>query len=420
MSAKKLQPVRGTHDCLPEESVRRGHIVKTASAIAERYGYGEISTPVFEFTEVFSRTLGETSDIVSKEMYSFEDRGGESITLRPEFTAGICRAFISGGLQQNIPLKLYASGPLFRYERPQKGRMRQFHQFDVECIGVLDPMLDAESIALGYDILDSLGIAADVKIEINSLGDRESRLKYREDLIAYLSKYKNDLSEDSKARLERNPLRILDSKDDGDRKIVAAAPDMRASFTDFSRSYFDKLQESLTMLGLPFLVNQRLVRGMDYYTHSVFEFTTDRLGAQATVLGGGRYDGLIGMMGGNETPAIGWAAGIERLEMLLAASAETSAQIAVIPRNDELAAEAFALARALRLQGFTVQYEFNADMKKRFARANKKSAAAAVIVADPGKYELKNMKTGEQQPVSHSGLIESIHAMLGAVVVEQA
>lgn len=416
MSNKKLQPVRGTHDCLPEDSRKRRHIIKTAAAVAERYGYGEIATPVFEFTEVFARTLGETSDIVSKEMYSFDDRGGESLTLRPEFTAGICRAFISGGLQQHIPLKLYAHGPLFRYERPQKGRMRQFHQFDIECLGVLDPMLDAEVIATGYDILDALGIAADVKIEVNSLGDRESRQAYRDALVAYFDRYKNELSADSQLRLERNPLRILDSKDEGDRKIIAGAPEMHASFNQTSRSYFEKLQNSLALLGLPFLINQRLVRGMDYYTHSVFEFTTDKLGAQSTVLGGGRYDGLIGMMGGAETPAIGWATGIERLEMLIEHSFAASSQVAVIPRDESLEAEAFELARSLRLQGFTVQYEFQADMKKRFSRANKKSAMAVVVISESGKFEVKNMKTGEQHPVSHSSLVETLHSVIGTVL----
>ncbi|MBF0394553.1 MAG: histidine--tRNA ligase, partial [Alphaproteobacteria bacterium] len=313
-----LQPVRGTHDLLPEEARRHRRVEDTAFEIAERYGYGEIATPIFEFTEVFARTLGETSDVVTKEMYTFTDRGGESITLRPEGTAGVARAFISGGLSQHLPLKFFYRGPMFRYERPQKGRLRQFHQVGVEFLGVSDPLADAEVIGLGAHLLDALGLAGRVQLELNSLGDAESRAAYREALVAYLSRFKDALSKESLDRLERNPLRILDSKDEGDRRVVADAPLLGDHLNEASRAFFDGLKRGLDGLGVAYRVNPRLVRGLDYYCHTAFEFTTDALGAQGTVLAGGRYDGLIGQMGGPATPGIGWAAGVERLGMLLA------------------------------------------------------------------------------------------------------
>jgi histidyl-tRNA synthetase len=400
----KLQPVRGTHDCLGADARLRQHIVTTATDVVQRYGYSEIHTPIFEFTEVFARTLGETSDIVAKEMYSFEDRGGESLTLRPEFTAGIARALISGGLQQHLPLKLYASGPLFRYERPQKGRMRQFHQFDVECLGILDAGFDGEMIAMGWHVLQALGIADAVKVEVNSLGDRDSRMTYREALVAYLSRYAGDLSEDSQKRLSKNPLRILDSKDAGDRAIITDAPLMQDSFNAESHHYFEKLQDTLALLGIPVTLNPKLVRGMDYYSHAVFEFTTTQLGAQGTVLGGGRYDGLIGMMGGPETPAIGWAAGIERLEMMVAKTLEAPRPLAVVPKDSAHMAAAITLAQWLRGQGVVTHLDYSGDTKKRFARANK-LGAHGVVVVDGERLELKNMDSGEQKVVVREQLL---------------
>lgn len=396
-----LQPVRGTHDLLPEEARRHRHVEEVARAVAERYGYGEIATPIFEFTEVFSRTLGETSDVVTKEMYTFTDRGGEEITLRPEGTAGVARAFISGGLAQNLPLKLFYRGPMFRYERPQKGRLRQFHQVGVELLGVGSPLADVEVIAMGAHMLEALGIRGAITLELNSLGDTESRAAYRDALVAYLKGHYDRLSEDSKARLERNPLRVLDSKDEGDRRVVADAPILGDYLNEPSRAFFDQLRQGLDALGIAYTVNPRLVRGLDYYMHTAFEFTTDALGAQGTVMAGGRYDGLIGQMGGPHTPGIGWAAGVERLAMLLAEMPAPARPVAVIPMGDQV--QGLAVAERLRRAGLAVEFGFSGNMKKRMARANKANARAAVILGEEegqrGAVTLRDLDTGEQAEV---------------------
>ncbi|NVN12407.1 histidine--tRNA ligase, partial [Nguyenibacter vanlangensis] len=315
-----LQPVRGTHDLIGEAQLRHAHVVQTARRIAGLYGFDEWTTPIFEDTRVFSRSLGDTSDVVSKEMYTFEDRGGESLTLRPEGTAAICRALVTNGLTQSLPQKVFYAGPMFRYERPQKGRYRQFHQIGAELIGAAEPLADAETIAMGRDILAALGIAGDTVLELNTLGDAESRVAWRAALIAYFTDLRDQLSEDSLARLERNPLRILDSKAPQDRALVADAPRIGAYLTEPARAFWDGLRSALDLLGVPFRENPGIVRGLDYYGHTAFEFVTERLGAQGTVLAGGRYDGLVAEMGGPRTPAIGWAGGIERLAMLLDAT----------------------------------------------------------------------------------------------------
>ena len=275
----KLQPVRGTKDILADDYRVFSHVQNTARHVSFLYGFKEISTPIFEFTEVFKKTLGEESDVVGKEMYMFEDRGGESITLRPEFTAGIARAFISGGLTNQLPLKLFSTGPLFRYERPQKGRQRQFHQINFEMLGVADPMADVEVISMGAHVLDALGVSDKIKLEINSLGDKDSREKYRDALVEYLNDYKNDLSDDSKIRLEKNPMRILDSKDEGDKKIVEDAPVIGDYYSNEAADFFAAVTEGLSGLGVEYGLNNRLVRGLDYYSHTAFEFTTNQLGS---------------------------------------------------------------------------------------------------------------------------------------------
>ncbi len=405
-----LQPVRGTHDLLPEDARRHRHVEAVALDIARRYGYGEIATPIFEFTEVFSRTLGETSDVVTKEMYTFTDRGGEDVTLRPEGTAGVARAFISGGLSQNLPLKFFYRGPMFRYERPQKGRLRQFHQIGVELLGVEGPLADVETIALGAHILDALGLAGTITLELNSLGDAESRAAYREALVGYLRGRLDRLSEDSRNRLERNPLRVLDSKDEGDKAIVADAPVLTDYLNDASRAFFDTVKAGLERMGIAYAVNPRLVRGLDYYSHTAFEFTTTALGAQGTVMAGGRYDGLIAQMGGPQTAGIGWAAGIERLAMLLRDVPDAARPVAVVPMGDDLAA--MALAERLRRAGFAVELGFSGNMKKRMARANKAGARAAVILgqdeAARGAATLRDLDSGEQQEVPLGELEERL------------
>ncbi len=396
-----IQPVRGTHDLLPEEARRHRFVEETAFDIARRYGYGEIITPIFEFTEVFARNLGETTDVVSKEMYSFADRSGESLTLRPEGTAGVARAFISGGLSQHLPLKLFYRGPMFRYERPQKGRQRQFHQLGVELLGIEGPQADVEVIALAAHILGALGLTDSVRLELNSLGDADSRAAYRDALVAYLAGHKAALSKDSLERMVRNPLRVLDSKDDGDKAVVAGAPLMLDYLNDVSRRFFDDVQNGLAAVGVAATINARLVRGLDYYCHTAFEFTTTALGAQGTVLAGGRYDGLIGQMGGPATPGIGWAAGIERLSMLVGDVAATDRPLAVIPMGTGLTA--VVLTQRLRQAGFTVDLGYSGNMKKRLARANKMNARAAIILGDEelarDAAAVRDLDTGDQEEV---------------------
>ena len=398
-----LQPVRGTHDLFPADMRRHRMVIDTARAVAERYGYGEIATPIFEFSEVFQRTLGDTSDIVTKEMYSFTDRGGENITLRPEYTAGIARAFISGGLQHQLPLKLFCHGPMFRYERPQKGRLRQFHQIDVELLGVAGPQADIEVIALGWDILTALDLSRRCVLELNTLGDQASRTAYRAVLVEYFRAHKADLSQDSLDRLDRNPLRILDSKDESDRKVVAGAPSFQDHLNEESHAFFATVKAGLETLGIPYKLNPRLVRGLDYYCHSAFEFTTADLGAQGTVLGGGRYDGLIETMGGPPTPGIGWAAGIERLAMLIAEPPTPPRPLAIVPMGHAGEAKALVLARDLRRAGFAVELGYAGNMKKRMQRANKVNARAAVILGEDelqrGAAAVRDLDSGEQTEI---------------------
>jgi len=405
-----LQPVRGTHDLLPDEAARHRFVERTAFEVARRYGYGEIVTPIFEFTEVFSRTLGETSDVVTKEMYTFTDRSGDSLTLRPEGTAGVARAFISGGLAQSLPLKLFYRGPMFRHERPQKGRLRQFNQVGLELLGIDSPLADVEVVALAWRLLATLGLGDKVQLEINTLGDADSRAAYRDALIAYLTPFADKLSEDSRARLDKNPLRVLDSKDDGDKAIVAGAPSMADSLSPAAREFFATVTGGLTALGIPFVVNPRLVRGLDYYCHTAFEFTTTALGAQGTVLAGGRYDGLIGQMGGPATPGIGWAAGVERLSMLVETVPAVDRPVAVIPMGDLLAG--LTLAEQLRAAGITVDFGFSGNMKKRMVRANKVGARLALILGEDemarGAVMVRDLDAGNQEEVPLASIVERL------------
>ena len=398
-----LQSVRGTHDLLPEDARRARHVTDTGRTIAETYGYEEAATPIFEFSEVFARTLGETSDIVTKEMYTFTDKGGDSITLRPEGTAGIARALISGGLSQNLPLKFFYAGPMFRYERPQKGRLRQFHQIGVELLGVADPIGDVEVIALGAAILDALGVQGNTTLELNTLGNTESRSAYRDVLIAYFSDHRSDLSSESQDRLERNPLRILDSKNEGDRRIVAGAPEFDDSLDAESRDFFAAVCAGLDALGIPWQRNSRLVRGLDYYCHTAFEFTTDALGAQSAVLAGGRYDGLVEKMGGPSTPGVGWASGIERLSMLIGDGPARIRPIAVIPLGDAAEEVGLKLTDRLRRAGVSVDLGYRGKMKQRMKRANNIDARAAVIIGDDeleqSSATVRDLDSGEQELV---------------------
>lgn len=404
----KLQPARGTRDIYGEEARNMTAVVDTFRQVSALYGFEELATPIFEFTEVFKRPLGEASDIVSKEMYTFEDRGGEELTLRPEFTAGVCRAFISNGMQQNMPCRFASHGPAFRYERPQKGRYRQFHQINAELFGQTDPEADVDLISMAWRILSELGSADKVVLQLNTLGDKESRAAYREALVGYLSAYKGDLSEDSQRRLETNPLRILDSKDEGDKKIVADAPLLSSCLNEESRAFFNIVQKGLDAAGIPYEHNEHLVRGMDYYTHTAFEFVTEALGAQGTVLGGGRYDGLVEQLGGPAVPGVGWAGGIERLAMLSEAGKEPDAPVVVMPMGDEERLKSIALAEDIRAIGKVVIADRSGNLKKRLNRADKAGASFAVILGDSelekGCATVKNLQTGAQKEVSFDRL----------------
>lgn len=418
MSAK-LQPVRGTHDLLPDDVRKFRFVIEQARSVSECYGYGEIATPVFEFSDVFHRTLGDTSDVVTKETYSFTDRGGESLTLRPEFTASIARAFISNGLQEQLPLRFFYAGPAFRYERPQKGRQRQFHQIGAEMLGVDTPQGDVESIAMAYQVLGELGLIDKIRLEINTLGDAESRTAYRDALVSYFTAHEASLSEDSRMRLARNPLRILDSKDEGDRKIIADAPKMESHLTPAAQQYFAAVLEGLELLGIEAHRNEKLVRGLDYYNHTVFEFTTDQLGAQGTVLAGGRYDGLISMMGGPATAGMGWAAGVERLVALVDFESHPEftkprRPIAVIPLGEQAEKAAFALTQGLRLDDFVVDMAHKGNAGKRMKRADKIGARVAVIIGDnelqKGVAMVKDLDKGTQEEVTLEALANALAA----------
>jgi histidyl-tRNA synthetase len=407
-----LQPVRGTHDLLAREVLRHRKVIDTVRDISALYGFDEIETPIFERTEVFSRTLGDTSDIVTKEMYTFEDKAGDMLTLRPENTAGVARAFISGGLAQSLPLKFVYQGPMFRYERPQKGRLRQFHQTGVEILGVEGPLADVEIIALGAHYLEALGIRDKTVLELNSLGDKESRLAYRNKLVEYFNGHLNSLSKDSCDRLERNPLRILDSKDEGDQRVVENAPMIVDSLNDYSRDFFETVKRGLDVAGIDYTINPHLVRGLDYYCHTAFEFTTTQLGAQGALVAGGRYDGLIKQMGGPQTPGVGWAAGIERLAMMIEDPEGRSRPIAIIPIGEEAQTKALIITQKLRQNGFCIELSYSGNMKKRMKRANSVNAIAAVILGEDELAKdvvtVKNMESGDQIEVSLASLEEHL------------
>jgi histidyl-tRNA synthetase len=372
-------PVRGTQDMYGENEERFAHVVATFERVRKLFGFKGLQLPVIEPTAVFARSLGETTDVVSKEMYSFEDRGGESITLRPEFTAGIARAYLTGGWRQYAPMKVSAYGPLFRYERPQKGRYRQFHQIDAEIIGAAEPAADVELLVMADQLLSELGINDGVTLNLNTLGDSESRDAWHKALLEYFNDHRGALSEDSIRRLETNPLRILDSKDAGDQGIAKAAPLIDAFLSGAAQDFFGQVAAGLDAAGVAWQRNAQLVRGLDYYRHTAFEFITDRLGAQGTVLGGGRYDGLMEQLGGPATPAVGWAAGIERLAMLLEDWDISKLEIAVVAEHADREAEAMSLTAKFRKAGFCTEQFITGSPRKRFDRARK--AAPAIVVS---------------------------------------
>ena len=403
-----LNPPRGTTDLLPEAYRRHRKILDVAGGIVGLYGFQEISTPIFESTDVFSRTLGETSDVVTKEMYTFEDKKGRSLSLRPEGTAGVARAFISQMRSEPLPLKLYYQGPMFRYERAQKGRQRQFHQCGVELLGVAEPLADIEVITLGAHVLEKLGVSNKVTLQISTLGDTDSRQAYREILVAYLKDYEADLSKDSQTRLARNPMRIFDSKDANDQAIVANAPKLIDHMNIESADFFATVQAGLDAAGVAFEINPSLVRGLDYYCHTAFEFVTETLGAQGTVMAGGRYDGLIETMGGPATPGIGWAAGIERLTLMVNDIPSQEFSVAMIPIGLEAETKALEIAGRLRRAGFSINMGYSGNLKKCLKQADKARTLAAIIIGEEelakGVATVRDMETGVQTEANLSSL----------------
>ncbi|MDY6940041.1 MAG: histidine--tRNA ligase [Cyanobacteriota bacterium] len=408
-----VRAIRGTRDILPEEIPYWQWVEATARDILDRAAYREIRTPIFEQTDLFERGIGEATDVVGKEMYTFVDRGDRSITLRPEGTAGAVRSFVehklfaAGGVQ-----RLWYTGPMFRYERPQAGRQRQFHQIGVEALGTDSPRADVEVIAIATEILQSLGLK-NLKLALNSVGNRDDRQRYRQALVDYLTPYKDELDTDSQDRLERNPLRILDSKDDRTQEIAREAPSILDYLSEPSQNHFDRVRQFLSDLGIPFNLNPRLVRGLDYYTHTAFEIQSDDLGAQATVCGGGRYDGLVRELGGPDTPAVGWAIGLERLVILLQelhASPATALDFYLVSRGDTAEAQALQIAQKLRQGGFSVELDLSGSaFGKQFKRADRSGAIACLVLGDAEAeartVNLKWLASGEQEAVSQADLL---------------
>jgi histidyl-tRNA synthetase len=384
--AKQQSPqrVRGTQDIFGDDERRFTHVVETFDRLRRLYCFSRVEVPTFEETQVFARSIGETTDVVAKEMYTFPDRGGDSLTLRPEFTAGIARAYLSEGWQQYAPLRVATSGSVFRYERPQKGRYREFHQIDAEILGAAEPTADVELLALADQLLNELGIAEGVTLQLNTLGDAATRDAWRAALVAHFEGHRGELSEDSLVRLAKNPLRILDSKDPRDRPIADAAPGIDAFMSAEAGAFFEAVQKGLQASGVGFVRNERLVRGLDYYRHTAFEFVTDRLGAQGTVLAGGRYDGLIESLGGAPTPGVGWAAGIERLAMLVEGIDAPRLDVVLAVEDDGAIDAAWAALGALRRAGLSAEMIATGSLRKRYDKAMKLGAGVLVSARGDG------------------------------------
>ncbi|MCX8054719.1 MAG: histidine--tRNA ligase [Ignavibacteria bacterium] len=409
-----IQAIRGTKDILPEVITHWYYVEETAKKVSELFGYKEIRTPIFEKTEVFARGVGEQTDIVNKEMYTFTDRGGDSITLRPEMTAALVRAVIQNSLiQQQAISRLWYFGPFFRYERPQKGRLRQFHQFGAECISSPYPESDAEIIHLAATFCKSLGID-DYQLIINTLGNENTRSEYKKILVKYLSANKNNLSAESKNRLETNPLRVLDSKDEQDREIIANAPNILDCLDEESREHFQKVLDILDYLNIPYKINPRLVRGLDYYSHTVFELQHNSLGAQDSFGGGGRYNSLFSQLGGKETPAVGFAMGVERLLLILESIGKIPApsiiaDYYIVSANPNYSNIAFKIAEKLRLSGKKVTCDIQRrSMKAQMREAGKLNIPFVIIIAEDelkqNSVVLKNMSDGSQQVIEINNL----------------
>ena len=414
--SNKLQSVRGTHDHLPEDMYKFKNIITKAEYISALYGFKPMATPIFEFSSVFKKTLGESSDIVTKEMYTFNDKGNEEITLRPEGTAGIVRAIISNGLAHEMPFKAFYHGPMFRYERPQKGRLRQFHQIGIELLGTKSEQADIEVIACANNLIKSLNIDKSSTLNINSLGNIAERKIYIAELLVYLNDFKNKLSIDSKNRFKKNPLRILDSKSEEDIEIIKNAPKLINYLEAESKDNFNKVLEGLTNLDIPYKINHKLVRGLDYYNNTTFEFITDRLGSQSAILAGGRYDNLMKQMGGSDIPGIGWAAGIERLALLATIKKGQKKKISIIPIGIENNILCMKLANELINKNISIDMGYSGNLKKRLKQANKVSAHYAVIIGNEevenNNAIIRNLETGSQDNIKLDKLVKHIEKIL--------
>lgn len=412
----KLNSPRGTHVLYGEEALHFEEISHLFSKTCKDFGFTPIATPIFEFSSIFTKSLGESSDIVSKEMYSFEDRSQESLTLRPEGTAGIARAYAHDGLSQHSPFKVYYNGPMFRYERPQKGRQRQFHQLGVENIGGALTYSDLEVIDLAHQFLTRLGIMKNCELSINSIGDHESRSRHKQKFVEYMSRYDKELSDDSRKRLQTNPLRIFDSKDPVDQKLLEGAPLLKDSLNDESLNVRDQILNGLSRLGISYKLADGLVRGLDYYSHVVFEFMTTELGAQGTVLAGGRYDHLIEQMGGAKVSGVGFGAGLERLALLSHEKPSLEKHVMVIPIHSDLEMDAFIITENLRKEGFSVFTQFSGNLSKRMKKANAQKVRFAIILGPDElktkKFQVKDLVSGEQFEISEQDLSSRLRSIL--------
>ena len=409
---EKLRTVRGVHDLLPDILHKQNLVINEGLKISEKYCYQQIETPIFEFAEVFTKPLGKTSDIVTKENYIFKDRSEDELMLRPEGTSGVVRAFLNAGLTQDIPKRYSYYGPMFRYERPQKGRLRQFKQFGIECIGINNSMADVEVISLGHAFLEKLKILDKINLKINTLGDSETRLRYRKALVDYLNDYKSELSNESIKRLSENPLRILDSKNDTDKKILINAPNIIDYLNESSKERFEKVCIGLSALKIKYQIDKNLVRGLDYYCHTAFEFITSDLGSQGTVLAGGRYDGLAKMLGGVDTPGVGWAAGVDRLSLMINEEFTNKPDLVLMAVSENLEPLLMPIMKKLVDKGLKVEILITGNMSKKFKRANKVDASYAIILGEEelskNIIKLKNLIIGSERYVSLDEAIKVI------------
>jgi histidyl-tRNA synthetase len=412
----KLRTVRGVNDLLAETLNNHNFVINKGLNISKKYCYSQIDTPIFEFSEIFTKPLGKTSDIVTKENYTFEDRSGDLLMLRPEGTSGVVRAFLNAGLTQDIPQRFSYFGPMFRYERPQKGRLRQFHQFGVELLGISSSMGDLEVISLANNFLKSLNLDNKIELKINSLGDTDSRLNYRKVLVDYLNDFKKELSEDSIKRLKENPLRILDSKNPSDQAILTKAPDVLNYLNEFSKDRFQEVCDGLNSLNIDHKVDKNLVRGLDYYCHTAFEFITDQLGSQGTVLAGGRYDGLSEILGGIKMPGVGWAAGIERLALMVNANYKNNPDLVLMGLSEKFNLDLLQMMDSLIKDGIKTEILYTGNVSKKLKRADKINAKFAIIIGEDeisqNIVNLKNLKTGFQQGIKLGDAINEIKSLL--------